>query len=550
MPLQPTIPPTSPQKHKLRIHLFFLTIFILIGVYLRAKTLAAPIYPFMYRFDILPHLDSSFLDLLLSEYHRTIQIYRNAFSALFIQWFGLNNYTPRIFSTIVSFCTFGLMYKFAKRYIGTTEAVLSILLIGVSYASLHHTIRPQYGGFYIFASLWTVWALFRAYETGKKFYWWSFLAANFLNVTNCIIAYIFIPALIGLAFLFWKYRILFWGNTHSENKKNLNLKSFIICLVASIVLSLALYSVRGFNIPLRAYNLAFQQKVEKELANDDIVHIHQSKSYVSAFNQLIYEVFVKLNYEYKDYVPAPGISEKIKSRLWIYPSFFILGLAALFHKKRPLFWCFLAIFVLPILAIVLGSKLGEGRYLFGIFPFFLMTVAAGFVYLFSLLGYWMPTKILNQTLTLTSGFLIFSWFAHPAPVWSDRLQDEMFHMQGARAASQYLKKHVGPQDIILNVTDSADLINEQLHFSNFELYFKSFLETHRMSNLCQRKGRVGIWVILKKPLELGQGFPFYFPKGYFPQLVKSYTHFSIYYGKINISERRGMKPQIEFSTPF
>jgi hypothetical protein len=550
MSLQPSDFPNPPRKNELGVRLLFLLVFIFLGVYLRAKTMSAPIYPFMYRFDILPHLNSSFFDLILSEHHRTIQIYRNAFSVLFINWFGVNDYTPRIFSVIVAFCTFWLMYRFTKRYIGTNEAVISVLLIGVSYSSIHHTIRPQYGGFYVFASLWTVWALFKAYETGKKSYWWMFVVANFLNVTNCILAFIFIPALLGLAFLFWKFQKFFWGEVVEENKINLKLKSFLVCLTLSIILSLALYAVRGLNMPFQAFNLVVQQKVEKELANDDAAHVHLSKSYAKAFNQLIYQVFVTLNYEYLDYVPAKGLKEELKSRFWIYPSFFILGLIALFHKKRQLFWCFIAIFGLPMTASILGLKLGEGRYLYCVFPFFLMTVAAGSVYLFSFLTRWIRAKSLNQALTFTSAFLIFSCFAHPAAVWSDRLQDGMFHMEGVRAVSQYLKKHIESQDVILNVTDSADLVDDQLQFSNFELYFKPFLKDHQMSFLCQRTGSIGIWAILKEPLKLGQGFPFYFPKGYFPQLVKRHTHFAVYYGKIEMSKSEGLRPQVEFSTPF
>jgi len=550
MSLQPSDISNSPKKSELGIRLLFLLVFVLLGVYLRAKAMSAPIYPFMYRFDILPHLNSSFFDLILSEHHRTIQIYRNAFSILFINGFGLNDYTPRIFSVVVAFCTFWFMYRFTKHYIGPNEAVISVLLIGVSYSSLHGVMRPQYGGFYMFASVWTVWALFKAYETGRKSYWWIFVLANFLNITNCIIAFVFTPALIGLAFLFWSFKDFFGNDLLERNQRNKKMRSFIVCFVISIILSLTLYAARSLNIPLRAFNLIFYQQVEKELASDDVDQFDRSNSYAKILKKLTYEFFVALNYEYRDYVPAKEIKEELNSRLWIYPSFFLLGLVVLFRKKRPFFWCFIAIFSLPIITSVFGLKMGEGRYLWGVLPFYLIVVACGATYLFSFLNRWVSNKFLNQILTFGSVFLIFSWFVHPSPIWSDQLKDGMFQMNGSRSTSQYLKEHIGPDDVILNVTDSADLVIDGLVFSDFQLYFKQFFQNHKMSHLCERKGRIGVWAILKEPIKLEKGFPFFFPKGYFPQLVKHYNHFAIYYGQMEMSESNGLELRAEFSTPF
>ena len=83
-----------------------------------------------------------------------------------------------------------------------------------------------------------------------------------------------------------------------------------------------------------------------------------------------------------------------------------------------------------------------------------------------------------------------------------------------------------------------------------KFYLEEFVPKHRLEFLPLRTGKVGLWLILEKPLENDNLVPFYFPGTYSPKIVKQVNDLYLYYGEINIPEKRNIENDVQFTTPF
>ena len=97
------------------IFYLFLFLFVGFGLFLRIKALNASFNPWNYLYDVLPHLESSPLEVLLSDHHRKINIYRNLISNFLYQYFGISEITHRVFSITVSLLTFLVIFRFTRN---------------------------------------------------------------------------------------------------------------------------------------------------------------------------------------------------------------------------------------------------------------------------------------------------------------------------------------------------------------------------------------------------------------------------------------------------
>ena len=171
--------------NKFGSHLFlFFFLFIGTAIFARWNVIKAPIPQDRYNIYIKPHLESSTSDILLSKHHRQIQIYKNSFSNLLYKKFGVNEFTFRAFSTIVSFLTLIYIFLYTQKAVGRVEALVAVLLFGVSYYSFLTIKNPYYGGFNILGSFLSFYFLFKGLKENKHIHWLLLGICSFLSINT------------------------------------------------------------------------------------------------------------------------------------------------------------------------------------------------------------------------------------------------------------------------------------------------------------------------------------------------------------------------------
>ena len=238
------------------IQWFFLANFIFIGSYLKYEILNASISPHHYNKNIIPHFGKSPWEILFSDYHSYIQIYRNSFSGFLYNLFGFNHLTYRIFPLVVSLLTLIYLYAFVVKEIRNYQvAILTVLLFSISHYSLLSILVPYYGGFYMLASFMTFICLWKALHGGGLWSWIGFGVWNFLNVTNIPLGGFFVvPVMVVGGWYFyqqWSKEKIFTEEIKDKEKY------FAISLAISTAMIVLLYHVRGLNILGEIFNAIF-----------------------------------------------------------------------------------------------------------------------------------------------------------------------------------------------------------------------------------------------------------------------------------------------------
>ena len=529
----------------------FLVLFFSLGLYLRLKTLKAPYLPYLYNYDILTHLQSSSWEILLSSYHHIINIYRNVVSNFLFRYFGVNEATYRIFSIIASLGTMVLIYRFTLKTIGRNEAAIGVLLFGCSYFSIFSCLAPKYSGFYMFASLATFICLWRGFIGGKSGYWIGFAVLNFLNLTNCLVAAVYMPVLLAIA------GALAWSQFKTTGEWNEDLKKKVIFLgfgfFISVGLAIVLYFLRGLNLIQQVINIVVLKKVDPNLANDGVAHYQLIENIWVGLKTFLYTVYIRLNFNLFEFPVDPGLTEKLNFAYCVFIFLSTFGMRLIYLRNKILFKCMLMVFLVPIVVNVFILRQPIDKFVSFIIPFLLIAVSAGFVSMFRFLDRWEGFKPFKTSAVLFSGFLFFSCIIQPKPIWSSQMQDQMFNGKGIRSVTEYIENHIKPNDIILNVTRLSSLEGKganAIHEFDHPYYLSRFYGEHRMELLAERTGRVGVWAITTKPLEDSRIYPFYFPKGYVPKIVKKVNGCILYYGEMEIIETKSINDDQVFDTPF
>lgn len=534
--------------HKTRLNLvFFVFLFLFFGVsiFARWNIIQSPIVQEKYNIYIAPHLKSSPSEILLSKHHRQIQIYKNAFSNILYQKFGVNEITFRAFSTIASLLTLVFIFLFTQKTIGCVEATIAVLLFGVSYYSFLTISNPYYGSFYIFGSFVSFYYLFKGLNSNRQIDWWFFGIFSFLNITNVLLAGLTLPIFFVLTIIFFLRNRKF--NLFSISELKSRFFWFLVFFSLSTLASLWWYYLRGLNLLGAFWDIAVTHEVDPKVNADNLV---MEKSFHSGLIRLFYTVFVTFNFEHGDGSNAIlGIPEGP----WIYFALFLLGFWRLYISHRELFWQFLTIFIVPILISGIVLRISEARFLAFIHPFHLILVAIGFTYCFHWLKNFISTQSVREGIILTLAFLLFTWGTHPKPLWATPIYDELFKTKGIREFRDYLRSHIKENDVILNVASTTELrteIGDAHNLLTYDFYLKEFQEKHRMELLPLKTGRVGIWLFLIDPLTNKDRVPFYFPRTYSPKLIDKGNRAFIYYGEINIPETTNAIDDFQFTTPF
>jgi len=169
------------------------------------------------------------------------------------------------------------------------------------------------------------------------------------------------------------------------------------------------------------------------------------------------------------------------------------------------------------------------------------------------LEYFIKSEIFKNVIVLLCAFFVFVGLVHPKPLWGAAIYDELFKTKGIRLIRDHLRTHIKENDIIINATIITELraeLGDALNLIPYKFYLNEFFSKHSLEELPLRTGRVGLWLILKKPLKNDNLVPFYFPGTYSPKIVEQVKDLYLYYGEINIPVHRNLKNDIHFTTPF
>ena len=530
---------------KANFHIWFLIFFSSLAVYLRSKILNAPIIFHRIEQEINPLLQFDTVDILFSKYHRLIQIYRNAFSNLLYSHFGFSEITYRAFPILVSFFSLFYIYRFVALKIGRVEACISIFLFGISHYSLLSIQNPYYGGFYMFASFMTFYFLYQGFTENKRSDWFLFGLWNFLNVTNCILAGLYLlPIMIVGCVMIWMNYAVEKKFTSALNNQT---KCMMLSFSASILLIIIMYKVREVDLLKQIVNLIFHKNGDVALGSD--LTLGQDSSVLSNALILFTSLFGKLNFLYSD----GGEYNGTKLAYGSYFCLFVLGLWALFKKNPFIISCFLAVFITPLIILPFILKISAARYIAFVLPFYLITVACGFVYLAGKLRAMIPPAFNGDSWTFILAFIFFSRVIQPGFLFSSEIIDREFGNNGIRAAADYIRENIKPEDIVLNATRIAELrgeVGDALVAFTHDYYLKQFMGQHRLEQLAERNGTVRVWLILSEPLSDKGKRPFYFPGTYSPEVVKKWSGTYLYSGEITIPDNYTIEKDTIFTTPF
>ena len=524
----------------------FLILFSALGFYLMYIVMNSPIYQvFMYKHEIKPILNSSFQGLLFSDYHVRINIFKYLFTKFLFSLFGYNEITYRAFCVVVSFLIIVTAYKFSSKQFGRLEAILFVLLFSISYHNLQNIFWVKPGIFSGFASFLSFYFLLKGFEEGNVKNWVAFGIINYLNLVEITLGYFFLPVLLAVSAIIVILQIRENGSFSPSLKK---IQYFLIAFFISVAVSILHYYLRGLNLFQIAMDIIFapQGTLSTPLFNES--YVPDNSSFYALFIKLMYGTFVTLNFDMVD----KGIVGLPRAH-WCYFILFLIGLLGCYIKNRKLFWCFLSVFLIPVVIFLMIFHMAVARYLSFILPFYIITVAVGFVFLFSFIVRFLSSKIMKDGVVLFSAFFIFVWLLPPKSFWSLKYLDETFDVKGLRAVSEFLTKNIKPSDIILNVTTNAELrgqTGDALVLFSYGYYLNKFKEKHRLSLLPLRKGNVGVWLVLTKPLEKTKLRPFYFPNNYSPSIVYQVNSMVLYYGKLEMPYQYNIESDNVFITPF
>ena len=523
----------------------FLFLFFGTGIFARWNIIKAPITQLKYNVYIKPHLNSSTTEILLSKHHRQIQIYKNAFSNILYKKFGINEITFRAFSTIVSLLTIFFIFLFTQKTIGRIEALIAALLFGVSYYSFITIKNPYYGAFNMLGSFLSFYFLFKGLEENKHIDWLLLGICSFLSITNVFLAGITLPVLfvVTVIYLFRKWKFQFFSILELKSR----FYRFLIYLGLSTVAALCLYQIRGLDLFGAFWDIVVTHKVDPKVNADTIL---VETSFYSGLIRLLYTVFVTFNFEHGD---GSEYILGVPEGPWVYFILFLIGLWSLYKSHREWFWRFLGIFLTPVIISGMILRISEARFLALIHPFYLITVGIGFIYFFGWLKSFFKSEPIRNSIVLLCGYLVFVGLVHPKPLWGTPVYDELFKTKGIRAIRDYLRTHIKENDILLNSSPKIELLGDvgnAFNLSTYAMYLNEFTSNHRLELLPLRTGKVGVWLILMKPLRDNKIVPFYFPKTYSPKIALKLNGHFLYYGEINIPKVKSIKEDVLFTTPF
>tara|TARA_Y100001960_G_C14741503_1_gene863280 strand:+ start:66 stop:1898 length:1833 start_codon:yes stop_codon:yes gene_type:complete len=400
----------------------------------------------------------------------------------------------------------------------------------------------------MFCSIATVYCLWLAIIDRQYKFWVFFSILIFLNLTNCIIAALFIPVIGVIGCILIQARHPGGGGKWELIK--VDLFHFVFWMVLPVCLALIVFEMRGLSLLEKAIEMVFYQKIDPQLAGEDLVHYHQSNINWRNFIKMIYDLYFALNFNLYEQPRNWTLLKELKPTYWFYFILFIIGLWRISNIHRRFFLIVISITTLPIIVNFVIFRQPVDKFSSYILPFYIMSVATGWVYLFRYIFEQIWKNIISIYANLIIAFLTFTWWIHPMPLWSGQAHDEIFGMEGIRDISEHLEKHINPSDIILNITNKMDFhsfSNNSLQYASHLYYLKNFYNQHRLIHLPTRHGEVGVWDIRNRPLEKGV-IPFYYPKNFSPKLVRKNSGYFLYYGTLDIKETGEMGET--FSTPF
>ena len=550
------LPRTSRQKtQRFFVHFFPLLIFLGLAVYLRIKALDATILEERIVNAIQPLLSSNIYEIIFGPFSSYIRPWRDIFLLPLFQNYGFSETSWRLFDLIISLLLLIAVFRMVSKELGYMEACLALFLLGISHFSISQVLHPGYAGFYLLASFFSFYYLWKGMSENKITQWWGFGVWNFLNISNVIIAGMIVLPIMMVG----GYLIVYQFKSVGEKEKNIRSlkrkgKRFFVAFVGSLSVALTYYEIRGLNLPSSIFNLFF---FKTNLDNIAVGRVWLESSRWDALIDLLIRTFIKFNFQYLDSYQT--VVETTLSH-WAYLAFFLVGLVATKKKNEKLFGFISIIVATSVLECALGLGSAAPRYISFLLPFYLIVVSCGVVYLLDKLIWFVSNAATKNALIYCQAFFIFGWWVQPDFNFViDNLKDDL-KMNGFPLIKDYIVRHIRPGEILLNATNQINLGNPgffEVERFRYEKFYRNFFAGHRLGLLAHCQRETGIWVVWDKKLEDNDFYPFFFPKTYNPSLImttESHGHsqrkWYLYYGAVDCPSSGEFERNHIFNTPF
>ena len=505
----------------------------------------SPIFPWLYNFQIKPFLNRSVWNIFSMDFHSELILYRLFVSHLLIKYFGLSEAIFRVFSTMASVTTLVVLFVATKRWFGEIASSIATFLFAICHYSLYTVEHPRYGAFIILCFLFTIFFLIRALEENKWSCWFWFGVINFFNLTNVIVGFGVVPVYIGVGVVYFVFAI----RSRVNGLKSRFQRMALIFLISNSLV-IAVYYFRGLNFFQTLWSVVTTGTVynSSELRQIVLVDSKTTENNLSHWWSYLQDVFLTLSFEVIGGSDCAGGSLLGYS---LYISLFLVGYSWMWVKHRRFFWYFLPIFVMPAVVNPFVFGLYHSRYVSFILPFYHMVMAVGICWL----GSWIAERLPRMRGKLAVGlgfcFLLFSWWINftsecaensplRRPIWSNSFLNKTFHLEGIKAATEYINSRIRKNDVLLNAVTSSELLTmdnygNALGVHTLDYYLRPYMGSHALDDLVVRDGKVGVWLILTQPLDEQKPPPFYFPYGYVPKLEKAFNAAYVYHGVLDVS---------------
>jgi tetratricopeptide (TPR) repeat protein len=532
----------------LSIQNLFIFSAIVLGVYLRGVFFNTPIQDYQWDRMVKPNLDLSAFEVLTVPYHSELFIFKTIISNWLFNLFGVNGFSYRFLAFCLSIGTLYLIYRFVSKEFSKRDAGVALFLFSISYFSIWTVYMPDYGSTYIFASFLMFCCLWKLSKENKWRYWAGFSVLNFINLSNSLVTFLFVPTVIFLAaVIFFNINNVGKGKIGFEKDKVI---SFLIWFFISTVAALFIFQLRGVSIIQACLDILTHGK----FLEASIIPVPGQGKYEiesgrwTLFWQSIKYTFLTLNFD------REGSSTGYSFVGWVYLGFLLIGWGKVYSLNKKLFLCIPGYFLIPPVFSAFVLNISHSRSFAFVIPIYLILVSVGMGALCDFLKKIKQFSFFSNSIYLLTVFIVLSWVAQPKPIWSYDYLDKLFTIRGMPAVRDYLAKQIKPNDIILNVTRTTELrseVGDALSFPNYEQYLEEFFKQHRLELLPGRVGKTGIWLILREPLdESSPLLPFYFPVGYHPRLKEIISDNHLYYGELILNNSQDISDDSIFNTPF
>ncbi len=305
----------------------------------------------------------------LLTHHDYLMLYTHGFVYYWKMLFGVSEFALRISSVIFSLLSIYGVYLLGRYIFNIKTAGLAVLLLAISPFHIYYAQELRPYAAVCFLTMFAVYSFLKALDTGKKRYWFIYIFSNILNI---YFHYMSLLVLFSFCF-FFVFNI--------KNYKR-SLKPFILAYTTIIFLLTPVFLILYPNIQFVFHNKIYPAMSEFPIwaGKPNLGHLLDTfKNFSIGYNISYY-----------------SFGGRVISAV----SFLLFSLGVSKFYKRMGGRLLLTCLFVPIMSLFLISQIQPSyvdRYLFSIFPLYLLGIAAGlgrlskkllFIFMFILVGFY------------------------------------------------------------------------------------------------------------------------------------------------------------------